>query len=89
MRHEYVDRAAIYRMLNDEYPFGWTNDDLADALRMIKAADVVPVVYGTWLLETYIDPQGKEWKRYKCSVCGCIKTIKEPYCNCGAKMERE
>lgn len=32
MKHEYVDRAAIYRMLNDEYPFGWTNDDLADAL---------------------------------------------------------
>lgn len=68
MKHEYVDRAAIYRMLNDEYPFGWTNDDLADALRMIKPANVAPVVHGVWLPDIYADPQGKEWKRYKCSV---------------------
>lgn len=25
---------------------------------------------------------------YKCSLCGRIEGKKEPYCNCGAKMER-
>ena len=87
MRHEYVDRAAIYQMINDEHPFGWTNNDLADALRMAKPADVAPVVHGVWLLEVYVDPQGGEWKRYKCNLCGRVEVMQEPYCSCGAKMK--
>lgn len=41
---EYIDREAIYNILADEKPFGWTNDDLAEAVRNAVPADVVEVV---------------------------------------------
>ena len=49
--------------------------------------DAVEVVHGRWI-EDYVyaeDPHDR--LRYKCSVCGRTKEYKEPYCNCGAKMD--
>ncbi|WP_143149460.1 hypothetical protein [Butyricicoccus pullicaecorum] len=49
--------------------------------------DAAPVVHSRWIEEVYIDPYGADWKKYRCSLCGRVEIIKEPYCNCGAKMD--
>lgn len=51
------------------------------------AADVAPVVHGRWEKEVYRDPYGADWTKYHCSLCGRVEIKKEPYCNCGAKMD--
>lgn len=58
-----------------------------DAIRMMKPADVAPVVYGKWVYT-------EEWGvlvTNRCSRCGQTLTTKQEekmnYCpNCGAKM---
>ena len=62
------------------------------------AEDVLPVVHGEWI------PYAKEFREtgsygkcysyviplnYRCSVCNRISENIEPYCHCGAKMDRE
>ena len=57
-------------------------------------ADVVEVRHGEWLpdyeifvnepFDTYADRIQTGWK---CSLCGKVECEKEPYCNCGAKMD--
>ena len=62
----------------------------AEGCRVILEAptvDAVEVIHGRWI-EDYVyaaDPHDR--LRYKCSVCGRIEEGKEPYCNCGAKMD--
>ncbi|MGI6096475.1 MAG: hypothetical protein ACOYBL_13910 [Lachnospiraceae bacterium] len=41
---EYIDLESVYNVLVDENPFGWTNDDLAEAIRNAIPADAVEVV---------------------------------------------
>lgn len=61
----------------------------------IPTADVQEVRHGKWLpnMEWFDDDYGIEphEERYqtswKCSLCGRIELIKEPYCHCGAKMD--
>lgn len=36
-----------------------------------------------------VDRPGDLVLYYKCSVCGRRESVKEPYCNCGAKMKEE
>lgn len=61
-------------------------------------ADVEKVQHGEWLertRETLIpvefdangDPILHKVIEYKCNLCGRIEGNKEPYCNCGAKMD--
>lgn len=61
--------------------------DIISVLKDIPAADVAPVVHGEWLKEVYRDPYGADWTRCVCSLCGRVEIKKEPYCNCGAKMD--
>ena len=63
-------------------------------LREAPAADVAPVVHGQWEDVTDIvqdilkeRPPYVMLRAYKCSVCGRYEQKKEPYCNCGAKMD--
>ena len=58
-----------------------------EAIMNTPAADVAPVVHGRWVKEVYVDPYGADWTRYHCSLCGRVEIKKEPYCNCGAKMD--
>lgn len=55
------------------------------------AADVIEVRHGVWREETeYYDDDYSECnvrKVYACSLCGRTEKRKEPYCNCGAKMD--
>lgn len=57
----------------------------------IPAADVAPVVHGTWLESISMEPEfggGFMPRRtYFCSECGLREKRKWPYCHCGAKMD--
>lgn len=66
--------------------------------KQFKSADVVEVVHGEWIEETFesiipveIDMFGnvtmKTYTINKCSLCGRKEHDKELYCNCGAKMD--
>lgn len=64
------------------------NDGVIFALEKLDAlptADVEEVKHGNWL-----DRSDKGiismTHPYVCSRCGRVEAIKEPYCNCGAKM---
>ena len=74
----------------------WTNDAPIELRKMFSpencenftpAADVAPVVHGEWIVQTrslgYFEPQDT----YICSICGREEFRKEPYCNCGARMD--
>ena len=66
----------------------------------LPAADVAPVRHGYWKekhRESYLvspmkydengEPILQEYSYYECSLCGRTEKCKEPYCNCGAKMD--
>lgn len=55
----------------------------------IPAADVAPVVHGRWIkAEQYVDEDGIH-TQVRCSLCGRYEDEREPYCNCGARMDGE
>ena len=69
-------------------------EQIASIIENTPAADVVEVRHGEWLDNhekiTTLGGNGvpKEYLcGYKCSLCGRIEIGKEPYCNCGAKMD--
>lgn len=53
-------------------------------------ADVAPVRHGYWIEdEPYHDEEGYIIQQFYCSECGRYEEEREPYCNCGAKMDGE
>lgn len=55
-------------------------------------ADFVEVKHGEWIdnikvISTVGMADIKALVGYRCSVCGREEVAKEPYCNCGAKMD--
>lgn len=52
------------------------------------AADVAPVVYARWITRTDKGVISMTYP-YMCSRCWRVEMNKEPYCNCGAKMQEE
>lgn len=49
----------------------------------------VPVRHGRWIDgEQYMDEDGFQRQVY-CSLCGRYEDEREPYCNCGARMDGE
>lgn len=80
-----------------------TSGDYAAAFAEIThlpAADVAEVRYGRWIAEqfqTVIPVEYDEFGEpvlhdhivYRCSQCGRVNHKKEPYCNCGARMDKE
>lgn len=101
---EYIDRAAVEEMLEnaqiitDGENCGYCTEDVS--LNNIPAADVAPVRHGRWVPEihhTYLpveyddagDPILHEYTSYRCSLCGREEVKKEPYCHCGARMDKE
>lgn len=63
----------------------------------VPTVDVQEVKHGKWIpnMEWFDDDYGiaphEEIYQtgWKCSLCGRIELIKEPYCHCGAKMDLE
>ena len=67
-------------------------DDLVDVFAEIPAADVAEVKHGHWIddIQKITTVAGVDFNGivgYKCSLCGRREGSKEPYCNCGAKMD--
>jgi hypothetical protein len=73
---------------------------LARKIKELPALDVAPVVHAYWIEETFTTYIPVEYNEdgdiilhqcltNKCSVCGRYEHDKEPYCNCGARMDGE
>lgn len=104
---EYIGREAAIKAIKnadcDAIADGAESYDLSylkEIFFNIPAADVVPVVHGTWIEkkeETYCpvlygedaEPILHKYTRYICNLCGRSCTVPEPYCHCGAKMDDE
>lgn len=70
----------------------YLNKSACEQIKMMPTADVVEVKHGEWIdnIQKFTSPAGvtKDYLvGYKCSVCGRTESRKEPYCNCGAKMD--
>ena len=61
---------------------------VAGAIKNTPTADVVEVMHGHWIRESFIDKHGDEmFTSPKCSLCGNIETFRSKYCpECGAYM---
>ena len=59
-------------------------DNMVECINDQPTADVEEVRHGEWI-ETYRGLCPRE-KVIVCSLCGRVEEQKEPYCNCGAKM---
>lgn len=89
MDKEYIEREAAAQALNSE---GITKNMRAHRkVLAIPAADVAEVRHGEWILtKTEIGWNCKEYPtEYTCSLCGRTEKRKEPYCHCGAKMDKK
>ena len=92
-------------VLRQEYEMHDDCDELVarrcrDALSAVPAADVAEARHGRWNPEihhTYIpveydqngDPILHEYTSFRCSLCGREEPKEEPYCHCGARMDKE
>lgn len=75
------------------------SNKVIDRIKSAPTADVVEVVRcGEWIeqiketiIPVELDSNGDlivhKVIQYKCDLCGRIEGKKEPYCNCGAKMD--
>ena len=92
---EYIEREAYCAYLKsrtaeflDDYGKGWSNGIISARRIALKfpAADVAPVVHGKWITR---NDKGviSMTHPYMCSRCWRVEMNKEPYCNCGAKMD--
>lgn len=80
---EYIERGAFIKAVKDIPMWGSVAAMLADS---IPAADVAPVVHARWITRS---DKGiiSMTHPYMCSRCWRVEMDKEPYCNCGAKMD--
>lgn len=95
---EYINKKTIINILHDRAKFCRAKEFFRTVIELnmlifdieeLPAANVAPVMHGKWIKEIYIDPCGADWTKYHCSLCGRVEIKKEPYCNCGAKMDME
>lgn len=77
-----------------------SKEDTMYCIDNIPAANVAEVRHGHWIAEqfqTLIPVEYDEFGEpvlhdhivYRCSQCGRVNHKKEPYCNCGARMDKE
>lgn len=88
MAEKYVKLNDIIDTLEHE----WGYEGMREDLDKLPTADVEEVKHGEWLEHEVMFYDGdfrSEYpkKGYKCSECGRVMWVKEPYCNCGAKMD--
>ena len=86
-KEQIIDWFREYGHLDKPIPF----ETLVSDLRGMKASDVEPVKRGWWepVLEGVWNLPTPVLVGWRCSQCGRIEQEKEPYCNCGAKMDEE
>ena len=90
---EYIEREAISTLVEDiKENFNPIHHTVIDAFiyyvnEKLPAADVAPVIHGTWSLESDEEMPNFMFKLVICSACGEKANHTYNYCpNCGAKM---
>ena len=90
---EYIKREyaidAVLDVYYDTPDIDLSGEKFEAAIRKIQAADVAPVRHGRWITKQEKDTFAGYLYSYECSECGRVEQCKEPYCNCGAKMDLE
>ena len=94
---EYIEREALMIALckeiigDGDYYNGKDDmqDEIRDMVSRFPAADVATVRHGRWITKQEKDTFAGDLYIYECSECGRVEQCKEPYCNCGAKMDLE
>ena len=88
---EYIERDAVLGHKRKMRGFDlceefWDEAVLCEVIEKLPTADVAPVVHGEWIERS---DKGILNMRcpYMCNICGRVEELKEPYCNCGAKMD--
>ena len=92
---EYIERGALmqFPIRRDHYDRKNGNKHFINGIESVleyaenlPAADVAPVVHGKWITR---NDKGviSMTHPYMCSRCWRVEMNKEPYCNCGAKMD--
>lgn len=103
MEKKYIECEALNVAIHESWQSNPHNNQIArqthnhehrhflGLLHKQPTADVEEVRHGKWLEETeyYADDYSEcnVRKVYACSLCGRTEKRKEPYCNCGAKMD--
>lgn len=82
------------RYIDTEKARIYVSDFVCEELKKIPSADVEEVKHGHWVddiqkITTVAGVTCNGIVGYKCSLCGRREGSKEPYCNCGAKMDGE
>lgn len=99
-RRNVVERYPVFK--NGRLSFAHTFTEIVRVkdLEAAPTVDAVEVVHGRWLpndveqvVDNYISPYYAAGYfravNYRCNLCGRVEENKEPYCNCGAKMDGE
>lgn len=87
---EYINReefrAAMQHIYNDPTCPMHIAAEIEQIIDCAPAADVAPVVHARWIARS---DKGiiSMTHPYMCSRCWRVEMDKEPYCNCGAKMD--
>ena len=86
---KYINTDKLLEKLPNDLPY---KASVKRVLIQAPAEDVVEVIHGEWLEHEEMFYDGEfhseyPMKVYKCSLCGRVLWSKEPYCNCGAKMD--
>lgn len=95
-KKEYIERVALIKFAMDYIPNIHGDTTMKAVKRALKAApaadDVVEVRHGEWISIIDEPTPLREFallSGYQCSECGRYEKEKQPYCNCGAKMDGE
>lgn len=80
---EYVERSEAIEAAKHAWAKGL---EPSQYIEVLPAADVAPVVHARWITRS---DKGiiSMTHPYMCSRCWRVEMDKEPYCNCGAKMD--
>ena len=81
--------AAIDELLKAFAFHGYAGGMAANVIRQMPTIEAEPVRHGRWVKKQEKDTFAGYLYSYECSECGRVELRKEPYCNCGAKMESE
>lgn len=89
---KYINSKKFIQYLDDMETMGFSGCVFYGLREYIEknSEDIAPVVHAYWIktANTWTHDLNETIKPvYRCSKCGRIETVQEPFCNCGAKME--
>ena len=82
-----IDGNKLFELIRDDHRINGSEFSRVKKYMEDSTIDAVEVVHGMWTEDRAysFDPYSRV--HYKCSICGRTEENKEPYCNCGARMD--